>query len=120
VSFDCIGALKQQELLETSQGTLRISCEDLPLEGLVLLPGELRLVAQQIAECIGCAVCQKICPAKAIEIKDKKAVIIRKDCIRCFCCQEFCPKGAMKVSRPIVAKLAGGRTGKKAKKDDEK
>ncbi len=71
-------------------------------------------------ECIGCGVCDKICPAKAIEIKNKKAVIIRKNCIRCFCCQEFCPKGAMKVSRPIVAKLAGGRAGKKTEKDDEK
>lgn len=57
------------------------------------------------SECIGCGKCAEICPAKAIEIKDKKAVINRKDCIRCFCCQEFCPVGAMKVQRTAITKL---------------
>ncbi len=56
-------------------------------------------------ECIGCKECFKICPAKAITMKDQKPVIDRKACIRCFCCQEFCPKGAMKVHRPWIARL---------------
>ena len=56
-------------------------------------------------ECVGCGVCKQVCPAEAIVIRKKKAVIDRKACIRCFCCQEFCPKGAMKVSRPIIAKV---------------
>ena len=56
-------------------------------------------------ECIGCGVCYNVCPAKAIIIKNKIAIIQKKDCIRCFCCQEFCPKGAMKVHRTLVAKL---------------
>lgn len=56
-------------------------------------------------ECIGCGKCAEICPAKAIVIKDKKAVIDKSKCITCFCCQEFCPKGAMKVHRPIIAKI---------------
>ena len=55
--------------------------------------------------CVGCGVCANICPAKAIKIVKKKAVIDRKACIRCFCCQEFCPKSAMKVHRTPVAKL---------------
>lgn len=55
--------------------------------------------------CVGCGICRDICPAKAIEIKDRKAVINRKECIRCFCCQEFCPKSAMKVYRTPIAKL---------------
>ncbi len=55
--------------------------------------------------CVGCGICRDICPAKAIEIKDKKAKINRKACIRCFCCQEFCPKSAMKVYRTPIAKL---------------
>ncbi len=56
-------------------------------------------------ECIGCKECYKICPAKAIVMKNKKPVIDRKECIRCFCCQEFCPKGAMKVHRPLIARI---------------
>lgn len=55
--------------------------------------------------CTGCGACGRICPAKAIRIVDKKAVIDRKKCVRCFCCQEFCPAGAMQVQRSPVARL---------------
>ena len=55
--------------------------------------------------CVGCGVCRNICPAKAIVIKDGKAIIDRKKCIRCFCCQEFCPKSAMKVKKTLVASM---------------
>lgn len=57
------------------------------------------------ASCVGCEVCLKICPAKAIMTKKGKPIIDRNACIRCFCCQEFCPKGAMKVKRTLIAKL---------------
>lgn len=57
------------------------------------------------AACVGCGECAKLCPAKAIVMKNKLPVIDRKKCIRCFCCQEFCPKGAMQVHRTFIAKL---------------
>ena len=57
------------------------------------------------SECVGCGLCKNVCPAKAIEIVEKKAHIDKSKCIRCFCCQEFCPKGAMKVLRPLPARI---------------
>ena len=57
------------------------------------------------SECVGCAKCANICPAKAIIMENKKAVIDRDKCIRCFCCQEFCPTGAMKVKRTLIARI---------------
>ena len=56
-------------------------------------------------ECVGCRKCAEICPAKAIVMENRKAVIDRDKCIRCFCCQEFCPTGAMKVHRTRIARL---------------
>ena len=64
--------------------------------------------------CIGCGKCRDICPAHTITIKNKKAVIDRRNCIKCFCCQEFCPVGAMRVHRSPVAKiLTHGKDGSK-------
>lgn len=56
-------------------------------------------------ECIGCAECQRICPAHTITMVNAKPRIDRRKCIKCFCCQEFCPVGAMKVERAPIARL---------------
>lgn len=66
--------------------------------------------ALKASACVGCGKCADICPAHAITMKDRKAVIDRSSCIRCFCCQEFCPTGAMRVYRtPIARMLVKGR-----------
>ena len=57
------------------------------------------------SECVGCARCANMCPAKAITMKRKKPRFDRKACIHCFCCQEFCPRGALKVGRRPLARL---------------
>ncbi|MBR6771755.1 MAG: DUF362 domain-containing protein [Clostridia bacterium] len=63
--------------------------------------------------CIGCGKCAEVCPAKAIKIKDRLAVIDKGACICCFCCQEFCPVGAMQVHRSFIAKMISGKNHRK-------
>lgn len=80
-------------------------------KGLSKLTGEImaRLLSSRPAlqpqKCVGCGVCAKTCPAKAIDMGSGKPKIDRAKCIRCFCCQEFCPKGALEVRRPPIARL---------------
>lgn len=55
--------------------------------------------------CTGCGVCVRACPAKAVSVTNRKAVIDKGACIRCFCCQELCPSGVIAVHRSMIAKL---------------
>ena len=62
--------------------------------------------------CIGCGLCSRICPAKAIEmVDDPSKKLLGKDkvrknkplfyldrCMRCGQCEESCPKGAIHLS----------------------
>jgi len=56
-------------------------------------------------KCVGCGVCLKNCPAKAMELKDKVVIIDYKKCINCYCCHELCPEDIIKIKRPFVFKL---------------
>ena len=53
-------------------------------------------------KCVGCSVCEKNCPAKIIEIKNKMPRVKLKNCIRCFCCQELCPHKAIIIKQPFL------------------
>ena len=57
------------------------------------------------AKCIGCGLCARSCPRKAIELKNKKPVFHTSRCIRCFCCQELCPKEAISVKTKFLSKI---------------
>lgn len=46
-------------------------------------------------KCIGCAECQKVCPAGAIQIVNKKSVVSKAKCIGCASCLAACPTMAM-------------------------
>jgi uncharacterized protein len=50
-----------------------------------------------IEKCVGCGTCVKNCPADAISLKDKKAVIDRNLCIGCAQCVHTCPVNAIDV-----------------------
>lgn len=46
--------------------------------------------------CVGCGVCAKSCPVKAIDMCAGRAHVDKATCISCFCCQELCPLKAIK------------------------
>lgn len=48
--------------------------------------------------CIGCAQCQRDCPANNINIVDKKAVVRAQDCTQCGHCVAVCPKAAVSMT----------------------
>lgn len=56
------------------------------------------LISVDTDQCIGCALCQRDCPADNIIIADKKAAIKSQSCIKCGHCAAVCPKAAIRIS----------------------
>ncbi len=56
-------------------------------------------------KCLGCGMCAKACPPKAIAMKDGRPSVDLSLCIRCFCCHELCAHGAVGISRPWFIKM---------------
>lgn len=51
--------------------------------------------------CIGCGICQKVCPADNIRIVDGTAVLADK-CEVCFACIHWCPNKALQFDHPTM------------------
>jgi nitroreductase/NAD-dependent dihydropyrimidine dehydrogenase PreA subunit len=47
--------------------------------------------------CIGCGLCQMVCPKDTLAIENGKAVIRNMDCLACDHCAAACPVGAIRV-----------------------
>lgn len=55
--------------------------------------------------CILCGHCESVCPADAITMGERMAVIDYKKCIGCYCCHELCPSTAIKERSSLLVKL---------------
>jgi ferredoxin len=61
------------------------------------LPGVTTLSLDIIA-CIGCGICEQVCPHQVLEIVEKKAGIVDMDgCMECGACANNCPVEAITV-----------------------
>lgn len=57
-----------------------------------------------IDKCVGCNLCINVCPAAAIKIEDKKAIIDLDKCTLCGACPDSCKFEAIVIRRQAQAK----------------
>jgi len=51
-----------------------------------------------VDKCVGCGMCENVCPHGVFEIRDRKAIITDKDlCMECGACALNCAAGAIEV-----------------------
>ncbi len=60
------------------------------------------------ADCRRCGECWRYCPAKAIELRNRRLHFDYDKCIRCYCCLEVCPYGALHAEEPMLGRLVKG------------
>ena len=50
--------------------------------------------------CVGCGICEKVCPSASIRVVDRKAVYIPGSCQTCLSCVHNCPEKAIGLTVP--------------------
>ncbi len=50
--------------------------------------------------CVGCGICEKVCPSGSIRLKDGKAVHTPGQCQTCLACVHACPQKAIALTVP--------------------
>lgn len=50
--------------------------------------------------CVGCEICEKVCPSSSIHVLDGKAVYVPGKCQTCLACVHACPKKAIQLTIP--------------------
>ncbi|MDD5018319.1 MAG: DUF362 domain-containing protein, partial [Eubacteriales bacterium] len=57
-------------------------------------------------KCVGCGICAKNCPNKAITMRNNRPDVNMRKCINCFCCHELCPQKAVEIHKPFILRAA--------------
>ena len=75
--------------------------------------------------CKRCGLCQRSCPADAIERRSTSSgreglVIDPAKCVRCFCCHELCPHDAIALKRSWFIRLYDYMRHKRRKRKENK
>lgn len=52
--------------------------------------------------CVGCGICERVCPSASVHISDGKAVHIPGKCQTCLACAHACPQKAIQLTVPEV------------------
>lgn len=52
--------------------------------------------------CVGCGICEKVCPSASVRVKDGKAAHIPGNCQTCLACAHACPHKAIRLTVPEV------------------
>lgn len=52
--------------------------------------------------CVGCGICEKVCPAGCVHVVEKRAVHIPENCQTCLACAHACPQKAIRLTIPEV------------------
>lgn len=52
--------------------------------------------------CVGCGICEKVCPSASVRVTDGKAVHIPGNCQTCLACAHACPHKAIRLTIPEV------------------
>lgn len=52
--------------------------------------------------CVGCGICEKVCPSASVQVSDGKALHIPGNCQTCLACAHACPQKAICLTIPEV------------------
>jgi len=59
------------------------------------------MVLVDIERCMGCGVCETVCPAGVFKLVNGKCSVTSADCIGCRNCESSCPAGCITAGEAV-------------------